>query len=133
MFWVFRNPAANWMVVIGTLTDYREIHYEESLYPEWPAIKFRCPEVQYEFFYNGKKYVSNDVAFHKRDISIRSDLEQYPWMNWEVGSNIRVYVNPNNPSKSVLITEMGLERKRRYIQIFIGAYVAIGLFSYFLR
>lgn len=59
------------------------------------------PEIEYEYFYDGRKYTNDYVSVAVGSSNIKSEAEQILG-TYGKGWKVDVYVNPKKPSKSIL-------------------------------
>lgn len=103
-----------WIKVRGHIIDATVGNVSTNLQPV--SSDTSVPDIVYEYQYNGQVYFSSSIAyFAASDMSLQSSyyannevdvlkfLTQYP-----VGSDVDVFINPDNPEESVLDTSLQL-------------------------
>ena len=123
--WIFRNPVADWKVLVGTIVKYEVKTIDDTLYHHYPSLEYCYPEVEYEYSYQGVSYNSNQVALILRDIYERNDSRAHPWDEWKKGGKVKVFVNPDEPAKAVLLAQMSQERWSAYFVMLLGGYASL--------
>ncbi len=124
-YWLLKKPFDNWALIFATITEYKEVKIKDTLYHDYPSIEFCYPIVEYRYSFKGKHYVSNNVAMNIRDIYERNDGSEHPWSKWKEDEDIKIFVNPMQPSESIALPEMAHERRQRYMVFIIGAYASL--------
>lgn len=114
--------ARNWVSTHAVVTS-----FSEDAMARWLTynmrLKYYFPLVQYEYEYNGKKYVSNRASFDIKDIWV-PEVDQLGnmtrasdklWNDWRVGSSVVAFVDPARPNRSVIVREMPRKRYSHYM------------------
>ncbi len=86
-----RTESVNWPTVPGTV-----IASEVSTYSNWEGGNQSYPDVTYEYFVGGARYVDTETRFSGNAEHV---VAQYP-----VGQPVTVHYNPKRPSQGVLVT-----------------------------
>ena len=121
-----------WVATKGVIRYIEEKHKDVAL-SETILIKYFFPEVRYEYEVEGRKYISEKVAFNIKDVWV-PEVDQWGqktadsckvWSDWKDGSVISVYYNPRHPEISVAIAQAGAKRLSHYIACVIGGIVLL--------
>ncbi len=128
-----------WVEVPATINNIKESSYSPflSIFSPSSLWKIYYPEVHYSYFYKGKSLESDSVSLDLSNIGIlladKDVIESYNnrfWYKWKRGFEIKAYVNPDNPRKSVLINKMSHDFKSINIMLVVSGILIIA-FSLF--
>ena len=128
-----------WVEVPATINNIRESSYSPflSIFSPSSLWKVYYPEINYAYFYKGENFESDKVSLDLSNIGIlladKDVIESYNnrfWYKWKRGFEIKAYVNPDNPRKSVLINKMSHDFKSINIMLVVSGILIIA-FSLF--
>ena len=98
-----------WKIVDGQILSIEEKKKQVFL-SIFQAINYHYPDIVYKYSILGKEFTSRNVALNKRDLLV-PEVDNYGnandnakfWNNWRANDRIDVYVDPQKPSRSVIV------------------------------
>ena len=98
---------------------------EKVLLSEVASMNYYFPRIKYCYQYGGITYesdvVGNDIKSiwmpEFDDFACPTNRENYFWNDWKEGSTIKIFINPKNPEKSIIIKP--INRKDLNYSLFI--------------
>jgi hypothetical protein len=123
------REKARWPQVPAVLTsvDESEFGIADSQY-EQSVRQYLYPVVEYEYEVNGKSLRGTKVADAVKDIAVPvidnlgskvSDSDKF-WHEWVKGTRVTAYVNPEEPSESVLVPQLSKRMRSHYAAIMVS-------------
>ncbi|MDI9244036.1 DUF3592 domain-containing protein [Marinobacter sp. CHS3-4] len=93
-----------------------------------PKRRYLYPEVKYEYSHHGQNYMNTVVADSIKDVwvpEINAFGDKTPdakkiWQDWVCGSEVPVYINPQDPHQSVLISRPSKKRKSHLFALIVS-------------
>jgi hypothetical protein len=129
------NAAAKWVPHTATVLSVSERY--EDVPEKYGHTRYAFPEVEYKYEYAGKPYQSTMVSFEKQSVWIPVPVNREMknaernvfWKNWGAGSEINIYIDPNDRSQSVIINKPTSRRRSHHLALIVSGVilVAIGL------
>ena len=125
------SRAEKWLPLEATICSVGEDWIDVSL--RYSKLRYFYPIVEYEYCFNGNDYKSDSVSFEVENIWVpESDAwgtktksgEKF-WTGWRKGESIIVYVNPENPTESVVINKIDKKYRSQNLALIAGG-VLIG-------
>lgn len=116
--------AKKWIKLQATILDIQEVE-ESVIQSESGPSKYYYPVIVYQYEYMDSQFQANQVCFEKQNIWLAEynlwgdklrEQDKF-WCNWQVGSEIPVFINPRNPGQSVLITELSPKHRSHHYAI----------------
>lgn len=121
--------ARSWVLGSAKIISFKET--EDFVPAALTLSKYYFPEIEYEYQYKDNTFISNNVSFEKQNIwepdfdywGMEIDKSSYFWSAWKEGCAIEVYINPTNPSESVVIRKINGKRKSHYLALSFASFL----------
>lgn len=128
--------ARNWVPSTGTVVSNSEIWSVVVL--RFLRIKYYFPRIEYEYQFKGRSYISNRVSFEKQNVWIPEvdswgtpiGNSQRFWASWSEGTTIPIYIDPNNPSESVVIKNLDKKRRSHHLALITGGFLVLLIWAF---
>jgi len=122
-----------WQSTKATLTSFMEC---EEVVDGGRGIKatYLYPRVEYQYRVRDTLYTNDAVALDKKNVWMAAhnrwgdpiDPASRPWCDWQIGSELTVFIDPLDPRRAVLIRDITPRRRSHFLAL-IGAGIAIAL------
>ncbi|WP_439651641.1 DUF3592 domain-containing protein [Porticoccus litoralis] len=64
------------------------------------------PVVEYTYEVNNQKYTGSTISIEDRTLKVNSESKTFPWPDFTLNQKCTVYINPANPSDTVLVNKI---------------------------
>ena len=123
--------ARNWQPWTARIISISEAWSDVSM--RYWMLKYYFPKIEYDYEFNGAIYKSEKVSFEKQNIwqpevdawGVHTDKGKYLWAPWKNESTIAIYVNPDNPTQSVIVKDLDRKRRSHHLAFTVGGLVVI--------
>lgn len=121
------NEMNKWVKIDAVILSMKESWKNVAL-SATSTVKYYYPCTDYSYSFNNKQYNANRVAFDIQNIWV-CEVDDWGaplkeddkfWHTWKEGSNITAYVNPKQPSQSVIFNKFSNGYKSHNIALIAG-------------
>jgi len=117
------RAARRWQVIEGQILESEvEAFKKPAVYV---ALDYSRPHVRYEYVVDGKSFNNNRISFDCANVEVPDEGQAGYWKEWNCGSPVNVFVNPNNPTETVLLPAPRRERSRHYRTVVLAGVLLI--------
>lgn len=121
------NEMNKWVQINAVIFSMKESWRNVAL-SATSTVKYYYPCIDYSYSFNNKQYNANRVAFDIQNIWV-CEVDDWGlplkegdkfWHTWKEGSNITAYVNPKQPTQSVIFNKFSNKYKSHNIALIAG-------------
>ena len=117
----------SWVESEGVLLRIDEV--TEEVPDDHGPIVYYFPAVEYEYSLDGENYQGNKVSVEKQNVWITSEMSAWGiitpkwWGKLEAGDKVPVFINPNNPTESMLIKNLSKARRSHHLALVVSGII----------
>ena len=117
------RAARRWCVIEGRIVEIEVEAFKKPVV--YVVLDYLRPHVRYEYVVDGQSFINNRISFDRANVEVPDEGQAKYWKEWNRGSAVNVFVNPNKPTETVLLPAPRRERSRHYRTVVLAGVLLI--------